>query len=160
MDARDADDQGWALSLAVDSTWHDASAPFARMERPALAAVDGTVHLAFVAYAPDATPLLAYATATSGGSGWTWSEVSLADSSGGLMGIQGPAFSESGTLGWARLVDQEVQLCTLAAGASEAAASCVDTGATAVRGLTFEGDTLVAGLRDGAGAWTVRSMGG
>lgn len=157
------EDQAWALSLQVDSTWHDAGAPFARMERPALVAVDGAVHLAFVAYSPEGSPLLVRATASPSGAGdgsWSWSEPEVVDSSGTLAGIQGPVFSETGTLGWARLVGGAVHTCTLApedSGGTVGEEACEETAASAVRGLTFDGETLTAGLRVGAGVWAVEA---
>ncbi len=151
------DTQEWTRSFQVDTTWHDSSAELARMERPALVAVDGAVHLAFPGYRPDTTPIIQRATATWEDEAWTWSDPETVDSTGRVLGIQRPVFSEGGTLAWARLVSGKVQLCTLGIDESVGAELCEDTGATAVRGLAFRGETLVAGLRNPGGAWIVRS---
>lgn len=119
---------------------------YGRMERPALAVIDGTVHVAFLASDDDGTTV---ALQSSSDGGDTWTEAVELDDTDAVLAHVRPIW-HSGELYWARLGDT-AEVCHAAPGAE---ATCTSTGAAALRTLSVTDEGVFVTTSAGDRSWT------
>jgi hypothetical protein len=118
-----------------------------RMDFPALTRKDDSLQLAFVAW-NDAAVAVEVVTSSAGGA--AFSKAQRADTNGRALGHIQPVWADN-MLYFGQLSDADtVEVCRW----DGSSTVCTDTGATAVRSLAADGDTVLAVARDDAGAWS------
>ncbi|MDG1482215.1 MAG: alkaline phosphatase [Myxococcota bacterium] len=144
-------DQEWERVLSIGPSSDINSSPDIvidsdRLERPALEqAADGTFRLGFLSYHEDGTINVLAADSPNG---LVWSTPELMDDSGRVLAHVDPMFSSADTLLWAELsASDTVEVCSRAVGGT---ATCTDTGAAYIMGLTEDGGGVTVSVRQDA----------
>lgn len=144
----------WSVPLALEvndmGTGDDPDNPFARMTHPAITAVDGVLHLAFVGYGDEPGSTIGYVTSTDGGQ--TWTEPATWDDSGRVFGYVGPRWTEDGTLYWTRYdEDESAEVCHRSPEDTEP--TCTDPGGDHVQGLAPTSEGVSVSVYQGDQRW-------
>ncbi|MFT5685552.1 MAG: hypothetical protein ACI8RZ_006506 [Myxococcota bacterium] len=125
------------LDIVIDSD---------RLERPALElASDGTFQLGFLSYHEDGTINVL---ASDSPDSLIWSPPEVMDDSGRVLPHIDPIFSSADTLLWVELsASDTVEVCSRAIGGT---ATCTDTNAAYIMGLTEDGGEVTVSVRQDA----------
>ena len=123
-----------------------------RSERPALAEVDGVVHLVHLSSREEFGNTLMHL--SSPDEGETWGEPRRYDTSGTVLVHVAPVVVD-GTAWWARDGGETVEVCSRAFEQQEA--TCTDTGAAWLRSLHVGAEGVVATVSSGDRSWSTWS---
>lgn len=132
----------------------DPSNPLARLEHPQLTLVDGTLHLAAVAYGDTLGSTLVTWRSDDGGA--TWSSAAVADDSRSVVGLVPPRWSETGHLYYARKTGPASEICRLYAG--DTTPECQEAGGAWVLGLTPTDTGVRLAVSPGKGDWALADV--
>ncbi len=125
---------------------------YTRFEHPAMTTQGSTLHLAYQGMGPDGNALL-----TSSLTDGTWSSARAVDDSGQAYVHLPPAWSDDGTLYWARRDGEGfVELCKAAAG--DTTADCTSTEHRAIDSITPADEGVWAAVSAGDGAWSIEQL--
>ncbi|MCP4805016.1 MAG: sulfatase-like hydrolase/transferase [Proteobacteria bacterium] len=124
---------------------------YGRMERPALAVIEGAVHLAFIANDDDGTTTIGHQSSSDGGA--SWSDVVELDASGGVLSHVRPIWYE-GAVWWAHQ-GTEAEVCSATPGST---ATCTGTGAAALRALSVGPDGVQVTTSAGDRSWELGQL--
>lgn len=132
----------------------DPSIPYARYEHPQLTEVDGTVHLATVAYGDTVGNTIVTWRSEDGGA--TWTDPVAVDPTGMVIGLTPPRWSTTGHLYWARKAGADAEICRIYAG--DTTPECKPSGGAEVQGLAATATGVKAAVGTPAGTWTLTDL--